>query len=61
MLVTVAGMSSVVRMWIMGGGEIRETMAGANSLVVAMITCGGRLTPGIIVEEPLVGYEVLTV
>ena len=50
MLVTAAGVSSVVRMWIMGG---RETLAGADSAVVARITGGGGLTTGIIVEETL--------
>ena len=52
MLVTAAGVSSAVRMWIMGG---RGTLAGADSSVVARTTGGGRVTTGIIVGETLVG------
>ena len=46
--------SSVVRIGIMGG---RETLAAADSSVVAKITRGDGLTTGIIVEETLVGCE----
>ena len=53
-LVTAAGVSSAVRMGIMGG---RGTLAGADSSVVARTTGGGRVTTGIIVDETLVGYE----
>ena len=52
MLVTTAGMSSVVRMGIMGG---RGTLAGDDSSVVVRITGGGRVTTRIIVDETLVG------
>ena len=52
MLVTDVGVSSAVRMGIMGG---RGTMAGAASSVVARTTGGGRVTTGIIVYETLVG------
>ena len=52
MLVTAAGVSSEIRMGIMGG---RGTLAGADSLVVARTTDGGRVTTGIIVDETLVG------
>ena len=55
MLVTAAGVSSAVRMGIMGG---RGTLAGADSSVVARTTCGGRVTTGIIVDETLVGVIV---
>ena len=51
MLVTAAGVSLVVRVGIMGG---RETLAGADSSVVARTTGGGRVTTGIIVGETLV-------
>ena len=52
MLVTAAGLSSAVRMAIMGG---RGTLAGADSSIVARTTGGGRVTTGIIVDETLVG------
>ena len=52
MLVAASGVSSAVRMWIMGG---RGTLAGADSSVVARTTGGGRVTTGIIVDETLVG------
>ena len=48
MLVTAAGVSSAVGMGIMGG---RGTLAGAESLVVARTTGGGRVITGIIVNE----------
>ena len=54
MPVTAAGVSSVVRMGIMGG---REALARADSSVVARITVGGRLTTGITVDETLGGYD----
>ena len=52
MLVTAAGVSSAVRMGIMGG---RGTLAGADSSVVARTTDGGRVTTGIIVAKTPVG------
>ena len=55
MLVTATGVSSAVRMGIMGG---RGTLAGSDSLVVARTTGGGRLTTGIIVDKTLVGVAV---
>ena len=55
MLVTAAGMNSVVRVGIMGG---RETLAGADSSVVARTTGGGGVTTGIIVDETLLGVIV---
>ena len=39
-------------MGIMGG---IGTLAGADSLIVARTTGGSRVTPGIIVDETLVG------
>ena len=47
MLVTAAGVSSAVRMGIMGG---RGTLAGADSSVVAKTTGVGGITTGIIVD-----------
>ena len=52
MLVTDVGVSSAVRMGIMGG---RGTLAEADSSVVARTKGGGRVTTGIIVGETLVG------
>ena len=52
MLVTSAGVSSAVRMGIMGG---RGTLVGADSSVVARTTGGDRVTNGIIVDKTLVG------
>ena len=58
MLVTAVGVSSTVRMWIMGD---RGTLAGADSSVVARTTGGDGVTTGIIVDETLVGYEEVIV
>ena len=55
MLVTAAGVSSVVRVGIIGG---RETLAGAGSSVVAKTTGGGEVTIGIILDETIVGVSV---
>ena len=52
MLVTAVGVSSAVRMEIMGD---RGTLAGADSSVVARTIVGGGVTTGIIVDETLVG------
>ena len=52
MLVTAAGVSSVVSMGIMGG---KGTRAGAVSSVVDRTTGVGGVTTGIIVDETLVG------
>ena len=54
MLLTALGVSSVVRVGIMGG---RETLAGADSSVVARTVGGGRVTIGIIVDQTLVGVS----
>ena len=51
MLVTAAGVSSAVRMGIMGG---RRALAGDDLPVVDRTTGGGRVTTGIIVDETLV-------
>ena len=48
MLVTVAEVSSVVRLGIMHG---RETLTGADPSVVVRITGGGGLTTAIIVKD----------
>ena len=52
MLVTAAGVSSAVRMGILGG---RGTLVGADSSVVTRTTGGGGVPTGIIVDETLVG------